>query len=202
MHHLVLAEIYQKSYDELDVNELSDVFSTDGHGSHRKRNENAGDASSYDIDYKLMLFSVLPQKKLLRKVILRNYAQKYLSLSQTSDEEEKLENDKILYNKKMDLVDWYCENLSNIVIDGCYQTELAKLMINSKKIVESKPFGPMIFELSPFKKHMDYFICEFLYFFIFTLVINNLIFNFFLFIFISPGTQHYSWVRKTSRASH
>ncbi|KAJ3344282.1 hypothetical protein HDU93_000072 [Gonapodya sp. JEL0774] len=149
LHNVILVEVYEQLLSCQDLSRAS--FAQ----LQEERQEETNKVIS-DVDYKLFICSLVHRKKILRKLMLGEYAktmpelrQQYLSKSVVPEE--------LFLSMKMKLLEWYYINMREAVTEQCEKLELSQLMQELRKRVFGTKFGKLVFKPSRVRKIMDYF---------------------------------------------
>ncbi|TPX51275.1 hypothetical protein SeLEV6574_g00407 [Synchytrium endobioticum] len=140
LHSLYLAEIHK--------NVLSSSFDPGFLDSSQR-------SLDIEVDYRLLATSIIPKKRKLRKAMLLSYSERLpLYIGDEKDEDAK----KLFIDQMRDeLINWYCANLAEVVVEWSERSEFAKLMLDVKQLAIEKPYGKLIFRHSKLHHHLDYF---------------------------------------------
>ncbi|KAJ3155281.1 hypothetical protein HDU86_004371 [Geranomyces michiganensis] len=156
LHHHLLAESHAKLMIagppvRLDKNQR-------GSGGRRspQRYSDAQNAQVLDVDYRLLVTSVVPRKKALRKMMLAEYSREYKVRSARSDVSD-AEREAAMTKIKMNLYEWYYANMLEVAQEECERAAYAKTMTKLRNDVLRTPFGRLLFRPSRIKRHFDYF---------------------------------------------
>ncbi|KAJ3020639.1 hypothetical protein HKX48_000485 [Thoreauomyces humboldtii] len=152
LHHLLLAETHCKVLIEGPAAKL-DKNKAGGRRSPQRYSE-AQTAQVVDVDYRLLVTSIVPRKKSLRKMMLAEYNREFLNRSRSSTDEER---DAAMIPIKANLLEWYYGNMLELVQEECERAEYAKLMVEFRNNVLRAPYGKLLFRQSKVKRHFDYF---------------------------------------------
>ena len=148
-HTLVLNDIYSNILVGKAANKPS-VKANDKHGLPVQEDQN-----KTEIDYRNLVSTQLPKKKVLRKLMLAEYAKEYrhnlLQDMSTIDMESKMAEYKVR------LIDWYSRNMVEMVSMECEKAEFAKIIQDIRRHHLTVPYGKLIFALSAISKNSDYF---------------------------------------------
>ncbi|KAJ3291858.1 hypothetical protein HK104_005749 [Borealophlyctis nickersoniae] len=110
---------------------------------------------TFDVDYRMLVTSMLPKKRALRKLILAEYAKESKNFTRQELKEEVKES--MLLGVKKALLDWYFSNMFEVAVEECERVEYAKLMLEFRKVATSCMFGKLLFRPSKILKNVDYF---------------------------------------------
>ncbi|KAJ3140712.1 hypothetical protein HDU90_008015 [Geranomyces variabilis] len=156
LHHYLLAEAHSKLMAEGPPVKIDKNKS--GHGGRRspQRYSDAQNAQVIDVDYRLLVTSVVPRKKALRKMMLAEYNREFKTRSARSDISD-AEREAALNKIKMNLYEWYYMNMLEVAQEECERAAYAKTMTELRNDVLRTTFGRLLFRPSKVKRHFDYF---------------------------------------------
>lgn len=105
-------------------------------------------------DLHILLPSILNQKKVLRKVMLAEYTKEYkaMVLNDLSDADK----DTVIRTFRCNLVEFYYNNMLQVVAQELERSEFTKFMSDFKNVVEKTSYGSLIFSISPLVSYSDY----------------------------------------------
>ncbi|KAI8912985.1 hypothetical protein DFJ77DRAFT_63797 [Powellomyces hirtus] len=152
IHHMLLSEAHSKILIEAPP---AKVDKNKGGRRSPQRYSDAQGNQAVDVDYRLLVTSIVPRKKALRKMMLAEYNREFKARSRfdVSDAERETAMNKI----KANLFEWYYMNMVEVAIEECERAGYAKMMVQFRNDVLRTPFGKLLFRPSKIKRHFDYF---------------------------------------------
>ncbi|KAJ3415446.1 hypothetical protein HDV05_004888 [Chytridiales sp. JEL 0842] len=160
IHSLLLFDMHQNILFEKDDDKNKVIEQNKSKGKHKSGNNTAKEvnATQYDVEYKLLVTSMIPKKKQMRKAMLMEYAKEHRIISKKEISDREKENDIVILKNK--LIDWYFSNISEVVIEECERAEHAKLMLEIKLYTSARSFGKILYRNSRISKNVEYFTNE------------------------------------------
>ncbi|KAJ3056732.1 hypothetical protein HK097_004593 [Rhizophlyctis rosea] len=156
MNHLVMTEIHGKLLTEKEEDRPKVEKSK---GTQRKapsrQSQTLQTQQTFDVDYRMLLTSMIPRKRTLRKLMLAEYVRDSKSVLRYDMKDE--ERDIALQRYKITLYDWYFSNMLEVTTEECERAEYAKLMTEFRKCVNNTSHGRLLFRMSRINKHVEYF---------------------------------------------
>ncbi|KAJ3313302.1 hypothetical protein HDV04_002286 [Boothiomyces sp. JEL0838] len=146
-NNLIGLEVYKQilQNDKVDAKSV-----TNSAGKERSENQKEDKGS----DLQNLIPTNVNQKKVLRKIMLTEYAKEYknITLADTSDSEK----DTRMKKYKSGLLDFYYNNLLQLTSLEAEKTEFARFCSDFKSFLEKLNYSTLIFAISPITKHSEY----------------------------------------------
>ncbi|KNC95831.1 uncharacterized protein SPPG_09577 [Spizellomyces punctatus DAOM BR117] len=156
MHDMLLGELHAKLLFEGEAVKVEKA-KTPASGRRSPQRYNNADAAQqgFDVDYRLLVTTVVPKKKALRKILLSEYGRLYKIHTRPDFSDE--EREAAMVDTKHSLIEWYFSNMVEIALEECERAEYAKSINEFRNTVLSTTYGKLLFRTSKVKRHFDFF---------------------------------------------
>ncbi|KAI9090171.1 hypothetical protein DFS34DRAFT_376408 [Phlyctochytrium arcticum] len=154
IHDMLLGEVYIKLLSDGEV--VKPEKNAKPLARRQDRLTTGTDAQqAYDVDYRLLVTSLVPKKRTLRKLLQSEYGKEMKNQAKSDLSEEARE---VISNRiKISLIEWYFSNMVELSLEECERAEYAKSVSEFRVTTMNTPYGRLLYRPSKITRHFHFF---------------------------------------------